>query len=207
MTVSERLSKRRRRLAVASVVAFVSVIIAATAHAAAGGETPSIVALVSALAVSTGIGMIVIGARLTRARAAVGVVVDQVAFHALFSFFGPISGTDALAVHSSAHAEHTMSPLPAVADAAAATSSDPMLLTHLGAATAAYLLLRRGLAAIAAIIVALETALSRIFDTPHVAHPVAAAPIVSPHDEIRPLSALAHHRVPDRRGPPALIAR
>ena len=207
MTVSERLSNRRSRLAAAGLVAFVSVIIAATAHAAAGGGTPSVVALISALAVSTGIGMIVIGARLTRTRAAAGVIIDQVAFHALFSFFGPISGSDALAPHSSLHADHTMSALPAVSDAATATSSDPMLLTHLGAAAAAYVLMYRGMAAVTMMIAALETALARIVEALLVAHPVTVPPIVSPHDERRPLSALAHHRVPDRRGPPALIAR
>jgi hypothetical protein len=207
MTVSERLTDRRRRLAAAGIVALVSVLIAAAAHAVAGGDTPSIVAVLSALAVSTGIGMIVIGRRLTRVRAAVGVVLDQAAFHALFSFFGPVMANDGLTAPPSSHAQHSLSTLLTVADAAPATSTAPMLLTHAGAAAAAYALLRRGLAAIGAIAIALETALARVLDARLEAHPFSTPPHAAPQHEVRPLAALAHHRVPDRRGPPALNSR
>ncbi|WP_439565984.1 hypothetical protein [Microcella sp.] len=205
MTTTDRLDERRRRIAAAGIVAIVSVVMAATAHAAAGGGTPSIVAVALALLVSSAIGMGVVGTRLTRARAAIGVAIDQAVFHSLFAFFG--ASTTGTAV-GSAHTAHGMTMT--LVDPVTASPSAPaiaMVVTHLGAALIAYGMLRHGLSAIDAVAAALMLALARVLD-PAVALPAPAGlPRVAPVGDQR--SALSPHllRLPDRRGPPALTAR
>lgn len=204
MTPIERIADRRRRVAAAGIVAVVSVVIAAAAHAAAGGGTPSIVAIALALLIAGGIGMGVVGTRPSRVRVALGVALDQAVFHSLFAFFG--ASTAAGAHAADAHAAHGAPVLDAVVAATAAPTL-AMIVTHLGAALLAYGMLRRGMSAIDAVAAALVTALARVL-APTVALPARpATPHVSPVLDARPVLAAEPARLPDRRGPPALVAR
>ncbi len=210
MTDIDRIADRRRRIAAAGIVAVVSVAMAAVAHAVAGGGAPSIVAITLALLVGGTVGMCVVGPRLTRARAAVGVVLDQAVFQTLFAFFGTSSTSVGTmppgAVVDSAHAAHSMATL----DLAQTTTAAPtlsMLITHLGAALVAYGMLRHGLAAIDAIATALVMALARALDPARrVALPVSSPLTIAIVDDRRALST-EPRLLPDRRGPPALAAR
>ena len=204
MTPIERVADRRRRVAAAGIVAVVSVVIAAAAHAAAGGGTPSIVALALALLIAGGIGMGVVGTRPGRVRVALGVALDQAVFHTLFGFFGMSIVTGAPAVD--AHALHAAPVLDAVA-AAAATPSIAMIVTHLGAALLAYGMLRRGLSAIEAAAAALEAALARALSPVATLPAPTTAPRLTPVVDARPVLTTEAERLPDRRGPPALVAR
>lgn len=209
MHTIDRLADRRRRLAAAGAIAVVSVVMAAVMHAAMGGGTPSIVAVALALLASVAIGMLVVGPRLTRRRAAAGVLLDQAVFHALFAFFGPAS-IDAAASHG-AHGIHGIPALglvdAAVSAPVAAAPLASMIVGHLAAAAVAYGLLRRGMRALEAIAGALATALSRLLE-PAAATP---APLSSPlrliPTRVAALTAATTLvLLPDRRGPPALAA-
>jgi hypothetical protein len=207
MTDIDRIADRRRRIAAAGIVAIVSVAIAAAAHAVAGGGTPSIVALMLAVLVGGTVGLGIVGARLTRARAAVGVVVDQAVLNALFTFFGasPTAATTSAST-GDAHAAHSMA-TPDLAQVATANPALSMLMMHLGAALVAYGMLRHGLAAIDAIATALVTALARALDPAVAVAPFVSTPLLTPSDVDRPAIAAELVRLPGQRGPPALAAR
>jgi len=205
MTPIDRIADRRRRIAAAGIVAVVSVAIAAAAHAIAGGGTPSFVAIAVALLLGGAIGMGVVGSRLTRARAAIGVVLDQAVFHTLFAFFGA-STTGAASNAEAAHAAHSLSALD-VAQTATAAPAISMIVTHLGAALVAYGMLRRGLGAIDAIAAALVTALARALDPVASFAPPTTPPLAMPIVDDRATHSSEPGRLPDRRGPPALAAR
>lgn len=210
MTEIDRIADRRRRVAAAGIVAIVSVAIAAAAHTIAGGGTPSIVALTLAVLVGGTVGMGIVGARLTRARAAIGVAIDQAVLHTLFAFFGTgttpgISTADGAATDS-AHAAHGVSVLE-LGQAAMAAPTLSMIITHLGAALVAYGMLRHGFAAIEAIAAALVTALVRALDPVARVSPPASVPHLSASADDRPALPAELVRLPDRRGPPALAAR
>ncbi|MCA1943344.1 MAG: hypothetical protein LDL15_07025, partial [Yonghaparkia sp.] len=91
MTADPRLIARRHRIGASLLVSIVATVVAAAVHAAAGGGIPSVPALVVALLLSLGLGMLAVGRRLTRGRTAVGVLIDQVVFHSVFAFFGTAS--------------------------------------------------------------------------------------------------------------------
>ena len=208
MPTIDRLADRRRRLAAAGAIAVVSVITAAVMHAAMGGGTHSIVAVALALLASGAIGLIVVGQRLTRRRAAIGVLLDQAVFHTLFAFFGPaiIGG----AASRSAHDGHGMPALGLTETIVAASAVAPvaaMIVGHLTAAAVAYAWVRHGMVALESIAAALATAVARVLE------PATAAPITLPPRlriaptrvaRLSPLDALL--RLPDRRGPPAFAA-
>lgn len=206
MTPIDRTADRRRRVAAAGIVAVVSVAIAASAHAIAGGGTPSIVAVTVALVLGGAIGMGVVGPRLTRARAALGVALDQAVFHTLFAFFGTSATAATNTGPAGAHAAHSMPALDFVQSATAAPTLS-MIITHLGAAIVAYGMLRHGLTALDAIATALVTALARALDPVARLAPPASVPLLTPIPDERPALAAELVRLPGRRGPPAFAAR
>ena len=203
MTAASSVATRRHRVVASALVAVVATLVAASAHALAGGGVPSVVAVAGALLVSMVLGMVVVGQRLTRARVAAGVVLDQLVFHSLFSFFGA-SGAITVATAGDHHSGHGMLDLTIAASPAASTAA--MVVSHLGAAVIAYALLRRGVVALASIVSALSIALLRALE------PTLA---LAPHPAPLRLRARRHHRantfdalvrLPDRRGPPTRAA-
>lgn len=204
MTPIDRIADRRRRIAAAGIVAIVSVAIAAAAHAIAGGGTPSIVAIALALLIGAVVGMGVVGARLTRARAALGVAIDQAVFHTLFAFFG--ASTTATGVsNEGAHVTHSV-PVLDITQASTAAPTLSMVITHLGAALVAYGMLRHGLAAIDAIAAALVTLLARALDPGMTVASLPSPPRPTPIADKRPGVTSDLVRLPNRRGPPVLAA-
>jgi len=200
MTAESSVVSRRHRVVASALVALVATLVAASAHALAGGGIPSVVAVASALLVSLALGMIVVGRRLTRARVATGVALDQLVFHTLFSFFGA-SGASTAATTGGHHGGHGMLEVTLAASPTASTTL--MAVNHLGAALIAYGMLRHGVAALASIVAALGVALLRALE-PHPTLASAPAPLR--------LRAHGHHvahrfdallRLPDLRGPPA----
>ncbi|MDX2026616.1 hypothetical protein [Microcella sp.] len=206
MTATSALTARRQRLAASWVVAGVSTLVAAMFHTAAGGATPSLVAITAALLLSGGFGMLIVGRRLSRRRTAAGVVLDQVMFHGMFAFFGasaPASTPD-LTHSTTAHAHDPLLGFAVDASVATVAPAAAMIAGHLAAAIVAYALLRTGLTAVAACLAALVAALARVVEgylapaVPTVARLVARGQ----HPEaLRGTDAL---RIPDRRGPPVV---
>lgn len=203
MTAPSSVAMRRHRLAASALVATVATLVAASAHAIAGGGVPSVVAVAGALMISLPLGMIVVGRRLTRARVAVGVALDQVVFHTLFSFFGA-SSASTVTTAGGHHGGHGMLEVTLATSPTASTTL--MVVSHLGAALIAYGMLRHGVAALASIVAALSIALRRALEpTPT----LAAAPALLQHRAHGDHMASAFDvslRLPDRRGPPARAA-
>ncbi|UYN84637.1 MAG: hypothetical protein KIT89_05560 [Microcella sp.] len=200
MSAPSAVAIRRHRVAASALVAVVATLVAASAHAIAGGGVPSIVAVAGALLVSVPLGMIVVGRRLTRARVAAGVALDQVVFHALFSFFGA-SGASTVASAGGHHGGHGMLEITLGASTTASTAA--MVVSHLGAAVIAYAMLRHAVAALASIVAALGVALLRALE-PELTLPPAPPPLrlrAHGHHAAHSFDALV--RLPDRRGPPA----
>ena len=203
MTAASSVANRRHRVVASALVAVVATLIAASAHALAGGGVPSVVAIAGALLVSMVLGMVVVGRRLTRARVAAGVVLDQLVFHSLFSFFGA-SGASTVATAGGHHSGHGMLELTIATSPAASTAA--MVVSHLGAAVIAYAMLRRGVVALASIVSSLSIALLRALE-PTLALAAPPAPLrlrARRHHVAHTFDALV--RLPDRRGPPARAA-
>ncbi len=204
MTATSALAARRQRLAASWLVAGVSTLVAAAFHTAAGGSTPSIVAIVAALVLSGGFGMLVVGRRLGRRRTAAGVALDQVMFHAMFAFFGassPVVAHDA--AHSAPTHAHAL-PLSLGVDAsvAAAAPTVAMIAGHVAAAIVAYALIRVGVAAVAGCLAALLAALARALETAVAPRVPTVGRLVARGQHPSLLRGTDAVRIPDRRGPP-----
>ncbi len=198
----DRLAERRLRLGSSAIVALAATVVAAAAHAAGGGGIPSIAAVAIALPVSIGLGMLIVGPRPGRARLAAGVIVDQLVFHTLFSFFGAAGAGSA--THSvGAHAHHGTATLEL--SAAAESLTAPMLLAHAGAAVLAYALLRWGLHSVEAAVRAVVIAVLQALDAPRPLAPTPVSPATARQFVLPRLGGLAQ-RLELRRGPPFALA-
>lgn len=202
MTTTSALAVRRQRLAASWLVAGVSTLVAAAFHTAAGGAAPSIVAIGAALLLSGGLGMLVVGRRLSRRRTAVGVALDQLMFHGMFAFFGASSPVAAHDVAHSAHAHAVPLPLGVDASAAAAAPTLAMVAGHLAAAVVAYALIRVGVAAVAACLAALLATLARAVQGVVAPRVPTVARLVARGQHPAILRGTDAVRIPDRRGPP-----
>lgn len=159
---------------------------------------PSIAAVAFAFPVSIGLGMLVVGPRPSRVRLGTGVVVDQLVFHTLFSFFGP-AGTGSATLGTGMHTHHGAPTLTLSTPAESLTAA--MIVAHLAAAVLAYALLRWGIRAVDRALRAVIMAVLRALDAPR-------APVVRPRSPatavqyvLPPLGGLAQ-RLELRRGPP-----
>jgi len=204
MHVDSRTTLRRERLVASWLVAAVSTVVAALGHVIAGGASPSLLAIAGAALLSGWFGMLVVGRRLTRARTAAGVAVDQLIFHLLFTFFGTAPSGTATSISTGAH-HHGTAPVPlanSVGASTAALDTSAMVLNHGLAAVLAYVLLRVGVHAVARCLHTIVAAVLRLLTVPDAA--VAAArprSIVAPFERVRPTRRTVV-LLPDRRGPP-----
>lgn len=204
MTATSALAVRRQRLAASWLVAGVSTLVAAAFHTAAGGSSPSIVAIIAALVLSGGFGMLVVGRRLGRRRTAAGVALDQVMFHAMFAFFGANSPAVAHDAAHSASAHDHARPLGLSVDAsvAAAAPAMAMIAGHLAAAVVAYALIRVGVTAVAGCLAALLAALARALQGDVAPGVPTVGRLVARGQHPAILRGTDAVRIPDRRGPP-----
>ncbi len=204
MTATSALAVRRQRLVASWLVAGVSTLVAAAFHTAAGGSSPSIVAIIAALVLSGGFGMLVVGRRLGRRRTAAGVALDQLMFHGMFAFFGASSP---VAAHDGAHSASTHAhalPLSLGVDAsvAAAAPTIAMIAGHLAAAVVAYAFIRGGVAAVAACLAALLAAIARVLQVYVAPGAPTVGRLVARGQHPAILRGTDAVRIPDRRGPP-----
>lgn len=205
MTHDDRLFDRRARLAAAGIVAVVSTTVAASAHALAGGGTPSLVAILGALTASTAVGMLVIGPRLTHTRIVAGVIVDQLLFHALFAFFGTqAAATSSGSVHGDHANGHGM--LDLAVGLSVPVSATAMLMSHLGAAVVAYGMLRFGTVAIAGAVRAVALLVRAAWVVPSISGPRIIPRRLRAHGQRVLPRSFTLILLPDRRGPPLVAA-
>jgi hypothetical protein len=203
MTDSILLDARSHRLIASALIAGVSTVVAAAAHALAGGGSPSLAALATALVGSLVVGMIVVGSRMTHTRAAIGVVTDQVIFHSLFSFFG--SGTSPTA--TGAHVHHTAhAPIELATSSAATLSLGAMIASHLGAAVLAYVMLRHSMGAIATAVRAVTLLVVRAWAMPSIDRSLPTPRQLRAQGQLDLPRFLTRPLLPDRRGPPLVAA-
>jgi hypothetical protein len=206
MQETDHLAARRFRVIAGWTVGIVSTSIAATAHMIAGGGTPSVAALTLALFVSGGVGMLIVGTRLTRGRTGVGVILDQFVFHTLFTFFGtsnagaakPQNALSAFEPHGGNHGIFVL----ITPDATMNSSSAAMIASHIGAALVAYAMLRRGVAAIRSISAALAIAVSRAFKPVPVAIGLPGSRSTCAVRRLPIAVCNSRDVLPPRRGPP-----
>lgn len=227
MTIDERLGARRSRVAAASVVAIVAVVVAATGHALAGGGMATLPTLLVALVLGVPLGALIVGTRGSTARLAVGVAVDQAIFHAVFAFFGAESspagaraaahelhGAHVLSAHAlSAHAlsAHDLS---AHEHATALThlatpagTAGGMLAAHLVAGLVAMAAVAHGRAALDSALGSLARAIVRAVSAPRldIATDLPARPAHPATERRVATRTRPRARAITRRGPPVLV--
>lgn len=199
---SARPDRRRARVAGAASVAAVSTLVAAIAHATAGGGWPNAATLLIALLASVFLTLPLVGARLRSWRLGLAVAVDQLVFHALFASIG-----SATAVPGSAtHAHHDA--LPALLlGAESATTGLGMGAHHAIAAGLSFALLRGGWALVLAAVAAGAELLLRGLRRLPSPSSLSARRLVAVPAEPRPAHALdvLRHGL-QRRGPPVAPA-
>ncbi|GAA1772745.1 hypothetical protein [Kocuria aegyptia] len=164
------MSPRARRLARGWAGASIATSAAALSHAAAGGQSPPAVLVLLSLALSGPLCMLLAGRVLSRSSLLLGVLLSQSVLHALFAGSGG-AGTVARATHSSLHhaAQHGAAGGASGAGPAlvlevlaqAEHGGGAMLLSHVLAALAAYVLMRHGEVAAVVLLEALRLRVRR----------------------------------------------
>lgn len=212
MTIDERLGARRSRVAAASVVAIVAVVVAATAHALAGGGMATLPTLLVALVLGVPLGALIVGTRGSTARLAVGVAVDQAIFHAVFAFFGAESSSaGARAAAHELHGAHDLSAhehATALAHLAApAATAGGMLAAHLVAGLVAMAAVAYGRAALESALGSLARAIVRAVSAPRldIATDLPARPAHPATERRVATRTRPQARAVTRRGPPVLV--
>jgi len=206
MDAPTALRDRRTRVGASLVVAALAIVVTGVGHGLAGGAFPHPVALLLGLIVTTLVGVVVIGPRASIGRLALGVAVDQLLLHALFTVLGT-AGALSSSGTGGAHASHLtpwVAPTSGASDATGIPALlDPVMAGHHALAGVVVLaLLLRGRASIVSAITALGLRIRRAL-TPLQAlrAPVAPRPSAPPVEPAAPRSALAP-RAERRRGPP-----
>lgn len=134
-----------RQLTVAGSISILSVLFAGTSHTIGGGEPPAPMVLAISALFGTMLAMPLAARRLTRARIAGIVLAAQATLHLLFQAVGGHASIQATASQQLGHHAHEAVSLTASAAHAHGLAPSPgMLVAHLIAAVAAYLLVRHG---------------------------------------------------------------
>jgi hypothetical protein len=161
-------SPRARRLARGWAGAAIATSAAAISHAAAGGQAPPVVLVLLSLALSGPLCMALAGRVLSRSSLLLGVLLSQSVLHALFAASGG-AGTVAHAAHPSLHhaAQHGAAggaPGPALVldvQSHAEHGGTAMVVSHVLAALASYVLMRHGEVAAVVLLEALRLRVRR----------------------------------------------
>ncbi|MEO7122559.1 MAG: hypothetical protein ABI400_05485 [Lacisediminihabitans sp.] len=191
------MTSRWARVARGLVAAVISLFSAASFHIIAGGRTPTILALLSCLVVSTFVCVALSGKKLSLPKLSTAVAVSQFLFHSVFSLWttNPLSSGVAGRVH-----DHLLVFIPQALSPVAAESS--MWLAHAIAAVATIAALSRGEAAFWSLLTTARLWVGTIFAklalviparTPRPASPVLR---VLRRRELLLLFSSLHHRGP-----------
>jgi len=201
------MTTRWARFARGWLAALFSTTVAAASHTLAGGNSPSVVSLVVALAFAGVACIALTGTTLSLTRLTASVALSQLAFHVLFSTIGTSTGAPA-GIARSAHDHSATLPLGADAGSGAVAhhADGWMWLGHAAAAVLTIVALRYGesafwrLAAIALLFV--RTLFARIPAVPLVSRPARRARVVG-HLFVPRICAVLRTTL-GLRGPPAL---
>lgn len=202
------MTARAQRLARGWTGAGIATSFAVASHAVAGGQAPAPLLVLLSLALSGPLCMALAGRVLSRSALLAGLVLSQGIYHLLFA----ASGTAHAVTQASGHAAHTghaaAAPLLVLEAAPPVAHEGPgMVLAHVLAAAAAWVLMRRGEVAAVALLDALRLRVRRL-RAALAAPPVTARP--------RPVLAGRPHVLTDQsllrpvrshRGPPAARRR
>ena len=190
------MTSRQLRLLRAASASSVATLLAAVSHTLAGGPAPHPLLVVAVTALLVPAAALLIGARASRARVTLTVLVSQAAFHLVFQMLGaPVAGAPVLGGHA-----HTVD-LAALGPVAAVAAPDALMLGgHVVAAILTTVALWRGESVVRAIAGWMLALLRH-----------AVAPIPAAHERpeplrtaLRPLTDPVLTASVTRRGPPAL---
>jgi hypothetical protein len=193
------MTSRWARVARGLVAAMVSLFTAASLHIIAGGNTPTMIAIVSCLIVSTFVCVALSGKKLSLPKLGLAVTLSQFFFHSVFSVWNavPASGVETGHLH-----HHLFLLLPNAAPQVSADSG--MWLAHAFAAVATIAALRYGELAFWSVLATARLWLGAVFAKLALSLPVRtprpAAPVqqILPPRELLLLYCLRH-----LRGPPS----
>lgn len=191
------MNARQLRLVRAAAVSSVATLIAAVSHTLGGGSAPAPLLILAVTTLLTPLSALLVGARRSRGRVALAVLIAQGAFHVVFQVLGSPSGSGAASALG--HSHHVDLSLLGPASAATAPGA-LMLLAHAVAAVLTTLLVWHGEGLLRAVARWVEALLLR-----------AVAFASSDHPRPRPLRSLpllsidaAVAAAVSRRGPPPL---
>lgn len=192
------MNARQLRLVRAAAVSSVATLLAAVSHTLGGGSAPPPLLILAVTALLTPLSALLVGARRSRGRVALAVLIAQGAFHVIFQVLGSPSGTGT--APGLGHSHHVDLSLLGPASPATAPGA-LMLLAHGIAAVLTTLLVWHGEGVLRAVARWVETLLLRV---------IVFAP--SEHPRPRPLRSLplppldaAVTAAVSRRGPPLLV--
>lgn len=187
------MTTRQLRLLRAASASAVATLLAAVSHTFAGGAAPHPLLVVSAAVLLLPLAAAVIGARVSKSRMALTVLISQAAFHVVFQLLGAPTGSAVELGH-----QHGMLPLGPVSMAALPDLA--MIAGHVLAAVATTALLWHG-ESLVRMIAGWMLALVQHSDLTVPADHRRPAALVSHR---HPLIHAAHSSAVSRRGPPLL---
>lgn len=138
------MSSRARRLARGWAGAVIATSFAAASHVAAGGQVPPLMLVLLSLALSGPLCMVLAGRVLSRSFLLAGVLASQGIFHLLFSAAGSMTTVADHTHHAVATGPAGDPALVLEAQAHAVHGGTDMVVSHVVAVMAAYVLMRRG---------------------------------------------------------------
>ena len=191
------MTSRQLRLVRAAAVSSVATLIAAVSHTLGGGASPHPLLILAVATLLVPLCAVLIGARASRSRVALTVLLSQAAFHLLFQTLGAQTGS--VTASSAGHSHHLdLAPLGPTAPVAAADAS--MLFAHVIAAALTTLFVLRGESVVRAVALWVQALLLRAALGAPVEHrrPTALRALPLP-----PFDATVSTGV-SRRGPPVL---
>lgn len=196
------MTSRWARVVRGLVAAIVSLFAAASFHIVAGGSTPTTLALISCLVVSTFVCVTLSGKRLSLVKLSTAVGVSQFLFHSVFSLWTTQPASTAPVGHVHDHLFVFLSP---TAPVMAADSG--MWLAHALAAVATIAALRYGEVAFWGLLTTARLWVGAVFAQHVVALPMRTPPPAAPVQRILPARELVllfsslHHRGPPSTKP------
>lgn len=182
-----------------------AVLLAALSHVVAGGNTPSLLALVVTVAVGLPVSILLSGKRLSLVRLSALVVASQALFHFSFAYIGAPAATSL--VGAQPHTHSLVAHVTSSAGSPSIAGGDALMwASHLAAAAVTIALLARGERALFALILLIRLAFAALVSGAYVVRttswklPHLSLSIVAQPTALRVVSASP------RRGPPVFSA-
>lgn len=200
----DRSLTRHARVVRASIVSVAAVLIAAMSHIAAGGNTPSVYALVAGSVVVLPVVLVLTSATFGIVRTFTSVAITQALFHWMFASLGVTNPVADRGEPLPAHAEHFGMVEEFVPILPGGSGADvAMWLSHLVAAAVTVWILRRGERAVETMMIALRRCFFHRLTSARALPVVPTPPRVDrSHDDLP--SQLELWTSISHRGPPAL---